>query len=189
MGGEGRGCNKESGRFIVRELDIDPVLSTIKALALDFEQICEDRAAVLRGWIRLNSAASTSLAGGGTITSWRWRQIYGAPVTLVGANQPAASFVVPTVPATGDVLTFWVTVTNSLGFTDTVEVPIVIRAPTVVTPPTPPPSGGGGGAGGGGGGGGGALSQLALLFLGFLKLSQYARSRPAGQCLQLKAAK
>ena len=204
VGGEGRGCNKESGRFIVRELDIDPALSTIKALALDFEQICEDRAAVLRGWIRLNSAievlhaeptaigtssaglvdvgdnvtvdASTSLAGGGTITSWQWRQIYGAPVTLVGANQPNASFVVPAVSA-GDVLTFWVTITNSLGFTDTVEVPVVVRAPTVVTPPPPPATGGGGGAGGGGGGGGGAINPLTLLFLSILKLSQYARPR------------
>jgi len=205
VGGEGRGCNKELGRFIVRELDIDPVLSTIKALALDFEQICEDRAAVLRGWIRLNSAvevlhaeptaigtssagladvgdnvtmdASTSLAGGGTITSWQWRQIYGAPVTLVGADQPNASFVVPAVSSTGDVLTFWVTVTNSLGFTDTVEVPVVVRAPTVVTPPPPPAPGGGGGAGGGGGGGGGAMNPLALFFLALFKLSRYARSR------------
>ena len=206
VGGDGHGCNQQSGRYIVRELDIDPLLSTIRTLALDFEQICEDRAAVLRGWIRLNSAvavsraaptaigtssaglvdvganvtldASTSTAGDGTITSWQWQQIHGTPVTLVGTNQAGASFVVPAVPSTGDVLTFWVTVTNSLGFTDTVEVPIVVRAPAVVTPPVSPPTPGGGA--GSATGGGGAMSPFALLFLSTLLLRRLlSRSRRA----------
>jgi hypothetical protein len=47
-------CTTASGRFTVHEL-VAGVGDAIATLAVDFEQKCEDRAEVLRGWIRIQS--------------------------------------------------------------------------------------------------------------------------------------
>ncbi len=154
INGGGRGCNVESGRFVVLEYDYDEVAQRLISAAIDFEHHCENAPSKLLGWIRMNSAvpvvrevpdaaagadqfveigehvdldARNSLPGNGTIVTWQWQQISGTPVTLAGGNQSLASFTAPTVPNQGDSLVFEVTVTNDLGRSDSDRVTVFVR--------------------------------------------------------------
>ena len=53
--GEGRGCNRVTGRYVIRELIVGSG-GTVTSLAADFEQHCEDGNAGLFGAIRYNSS-------------------------------------------------------------------------------------------------------------------------------------
>jgi hypothetical protein len=53
--GDGRGCNEDTGRFTVLEIQYGPD-NTVAKLAVDFEQHCEGAASTLFGGIRFNSA-------------------------------------------------------------------------------------------------------------------------------------
>ena len=51
VSGNGRGCNRLGGRFVVHDLDVAE-----SRVAIDFVQFCENGSAGLYGWIRWNSA-------------------------------------------------------------------------------------------------------------------------------------
>jgi hypothetical protein len=160
VGGQGRGCNVQSGRFVVLEFDWDEGAGKARSLAIDFEQHCENTPEKLLGYIRINSAVpvtrgppdaaagsdqnaeigahvqldgSSSIPGNGTISSWSWRQTSGTPVVLAGAGLPQASFTAPTVGASGEALEFELTVTNSSGLSDTDQVAVFVRGATQPT--------------------------------------------------------
>lgn len=57
--GDGRGCNRLSGRFVIFEVQYGPG-ETLEKLAANFEQHCEGVAAALFGEIRFNSAVPLS---------------------------------------------------------------------------------------------------------------------------------
>jgi hypothetical protein len=151
---QNRGCNRVSGRYVVLEAEYDVVAARYRKLAIDFEQSCLDQPAPpLKGALRLNSTVplvrdrpdaaagsdqlvspgaavqldgSRTIAGTGSIVSWRWRQIDGPAVTLATPTQPSTSFVAPSnVPATVT-LVFELEVTSSNGqrHTDTVTVTV-----------------------------------------------------------------
>jgi hypothetical protein len=54
ISGDGRGCNEETGRFLVREIETAPD-GTITRLAADIEQHCEDFSPALFAAVRYNS--------------------------------------------------------------------------------------------------------------------------------------
>lgn len=58
ISGEGRGCNSQTGRFLVRELVYDASGEVVRA-AIDAEQHCADRNAGLFAAIRYNSSVPT----------------------------------------------------------------------------------------------------------------------------------
>jgi hypothetical protein len=55
--GDGRGCNMDTGRFLMTDIAIAQD-GTIERLAIDFEQHCEGNTPALYGSIRFNSAVS-----------------------------------------------------------------------------------------------------------------------------------
>jgi len=55
VSGDGRGCNTDTGRFLVSDFALNPD-GTIARLAIDFEQHCEGAPAALYGSFRYNSA-------------------------------------------------------------------------------------------------------------------------------------
>ncbi|WP_171089370.1 hypothetical protein [Usitatibacter rugosus] len=55
VGGEGRGCNTTTGRFVVHEVVVAPG-DVVQRFAVDFVQHCEGFAPALTGSIRFNSA-------------------------------------------------------------------------------------------------------------------------------------
>jgi hypothetical protein len=55
--GDGRGCNTDTGRFLVSDIAYNPD-GTIARLAIDFEQHCEGATAALYGSIRYNSSSA-----------------------------------------------------------------------------------------------------------------------------------
>lgn len=55
VSGNGRGCNRLTGRFEVHEITFGAG-NTVLGLAVDFEQHCEGGVAALFGWVRVNSA-------------------------------------------------------------------------------------------------------------------------------------
>ena len=57
VGGNGRGCNTISGRFVIHEIAFSG--ATLTALAADFEQHCEGARPALFGAIRFNSSRAT----------------------------------------------------------------------------------------------------------------------------------
>ena len=76
--------------------------------------------------------AGSATAGTGTIKTYAWTQTAGPTVTLTGAATATASFTAPTV-TTATVLTFKLTVTDSLGSTGSATVNVTVNPPT---PPT-----------------------------------------------------
>lgn len=56
--GQGRGCNRLTGRFEIKEIIYDPISGDVTNLAVDFEQHCEGREPALYGYIRYNSDVS-----------------------------------------------------------------------------------------------------------------------------------
>lgn len=70
VSGSGRGCNQETGRFVILELALGPG-GTVQRFAVDFEQHCEDRVPALFGAIRYNSTIDEVLPFGGDYPSYR----------------------------------------------------------------------------------------------------------------------
>lgn len=69
VSGNGRGCNRLSGRFDVHEFEISNVTPAL--LAIDFVQYCEEGDAALYGWIRLNSSVPIGDQDGDGVTDLR----------------------------------------------------------------------------------------------------------------------
>lgn len=92
--------------------------------------------------VALDASASSDLDG--VIASYDWVQTVGPAVTLTNAQSAMPTFVAPGVAAN---LTFQVTVTDDLGFTDAAEVAITVNQPPPPPPAPPPPPGGSGGGG------------------------------------------
>jgi len=65
VGGNGRGCNQTTGRFVVHEIAYD-LRGDVAAFAADFEQHCEGADPALRGAIRFRSGDAACTAGDGT---------------------------------------------------------------------------------------------------------------------------
>jgi len=59
VSGDGRGCNRDAGRFLVSEL-VFAQDGTVDRLAIDFEQHCEGSPPALYGSVRYNSAVPLS---------------------------------------------------------------------------------------------------------------------------------
>ena len=57
VGGDGRGCNTDAGRFLVTDFALNTD-GTIARLAIDFEQHCEGNPPALYGSLRYNSAVA-----------------------------------------------------------------------------------------------------------------------------------
>lgn len=53
--GEGRGCNRLTGRFEIKEIIYDTISGSVTNFAADFEQHCEGHEPALYGYIRYNS--------------------------------------------------------------------------------------------------------------------------------------
>jgi Divergent InlB B-repeat domain len=68
--GSGRGCNSETGRFVVLEIAVGPD-GTVQRFAADFEQHCEDLVPALFGAIRYNSTIDETLPFGGEYPSYQ----------------------------------------------------------------------------------------------------------------------
>ena len=69
VSGDGRGCNTDSGQFLVSDFAL-ATDGTVARLAIDFEQHCEGGSAALYGSVRYNSAVSQvpRLGVGGAFT-------------------------------------------------------------------------------------------------------------------------
>ena len=93
-----------------------PSLSLIVPNVLTVTASSDLKAAQTGNQVKLLASTSTTL---GTVTSYQWTQTTGPTVTLQNANSASPSFVVPTISAGSSLLTFKVTVTNSLGFVQT----------------------------------------------------------------------
>jgi len=143
VSGDGRGCNRLTGRFIVWEVQYGPT-GQLLTLAADFEQHCEASIPALHGAIRFNSAVPLVVTGphaaagsnqrvtegdfvvldgrhssdpDGTIVQYDWRQVSGAPAQLESPHEAVTSFVAPPVPVGGDDLVFELMVTDDLART------------------------------------------------------------------------
>jgi hypothetical protein len=57
LSGDGRGCNLETGRFRVREIELSGAV--VQRLAIDFEHHCEDTSPAVYGALRYNSTVSS----------------------------------------------------------------------------------------------------------------------------------
>jgi hypothetical protein len=90
VGGDGRGCNHITGRFVVREIIYD-ALDAIERLAIDFEQHCEDGAPGLYGALRFNSTISTLVPFDGAYPSYRLRLQPAANGMVTGAGLSCGS--------------------------------------------------------------------------------------------------
>ena len=147
-------------KFIVHEITYNPTSDNIDVLALDFELYCgTETTPIVEGGVRINSSipmvnpipaasagrdkvvfsgeavtldAQSSRDKDGAIVSYQWSQVSGTPVTLVDANTSVANFVTPPISGTEETLTFYVTVTDNDGNSQSDNVSI-----RVVTEDTP----------------------------------------------------
>jgi len=91
VGGDGRGCNKIAGSFVVRELGTN-ASGAVNKLWLTYEQHCEGGKAALFGEVRLGYAPPTGPAAIPTRVDFPanelQRQGSAQPVTLVAAESP-----------------------------------------------------------------------------------------------------
>lgn len=153
--GNGAGCNRSFGRFVVRELSCSG--GVVQTLAIDAEQHCESPTApVLRSYLRINSAVpqivpqptasagrgqtvtegdtvmldgSRSYAPGG-IASVNWQQISGPLASLSDATSLRPDFVAPAVAPGGATLEFQITVTGNDALVDANRVKVRVRDQT-----------------------------------------------------------
>ena len=65
-----RGCNRLSGRFVVREI-VYGQNGTVQKFAADFEQLCDNSSAALYGAVRVNSSISTILPFDGAYPTYQ----------------------------------------------------------------------------------------------------------------------
>ncbi len=91
----------------------------------------EDQIIIEGDKVMLNASASFNPEGGGLL-SYKWEQISGITVTLSGSNIPQPDFTAPEVDESGAILTFKLTLKNSVGFEDTDEVTIKITDTTPI---------------------------------------------------------
>lgn len=144
VSGEHRGCNRVSGRFVVREAVYGPQ-GEVLSFAIDFEQHCEAGVPALWGVMRYNSQVplvvttpnaaagadkiidegasftldgSRSSDGDGPIASYRWTQVSGPPTTLTAPETARTDFVAPQVAEGGADLVFRLDVTDNDGNAD-----------------------------------------------------------------------
>ncbi|MGC2248158.1 MAG: Calx-beta domain-containing protein [Terriglobales bacterium] len=99
VSGDGRGCNTDTGQFLVSDFALAPD-GTVARLAIDFEQHCEGAAPALYGSLRYNSKVSQISRLG-----------VGGAYTLKGNAQTSDS-VIPvalSIPSTNDVTVQYVT--------------------------------------------------------------------------------
>ena len=101
----------------------------------------------------VTEAATVTLAGTGTpgypgqsISTYAWVQTAGTQVVLTGASSATATFTAPDVGASGETLTFRLTVTADDGLSSSNATNVTVSDIPTVTPP--PVSGDGGGGGG-----------------------------------------
>lgn len=153
VSGNGRGCNELSGHYEIIEIAYD-TNNQINLLALDFVQHCESKPNPLFGAIRLNSDIPTqrgvpyALAGideeyqeGSSITlngsafsldnsivDYHWQVESTTPITLLDAGTATPSFIAPMVPIGGEDITFILSVTDSVGATDSDKVTLHINS-------------------------------------------------------------
>lgn len=158
ISGAGRGCNTVTGRFDV--LDYQVVADIVQRAAIDFEQHCEGASSALRGELRINyvqpgapvasaGADSNVVAGANAILDgsastdnrgivlYRWQQLSGPAVTLIGADTPRAQFAAPAVTAATP-LVFELLVADGDDL-------VAVDSATVMVAPPPAPGGSGGG--------------------------------------------
>lgn len=143
----GKSCNISYGRFVILELERDPVTGLISSFAAEMEHWCDIDTTPLRASLRYQSSVPLHLprpvAAAGmdriaverelvpldgrgslpgfqeTITQWQWRQIEGTPVELTGAETSMARFIAPAVAAPGETLRFELRTVNSAGLEST----------------------------------------------------------------------
>ena len=152
--GEGRGCNRLTGRFIVWEAVYGPGGELI-SFAADLEQHCEGAVPALWGAIRINSDVPQPVLGphaaagrnriasegdtivldgsrssdnDGTITDYAWQQVSGTAATLDCTQCVRATFVPPPVPLGGDDLVFELDVMDDSGRTSSDQVTIHVAS-------------------------------------------------------------
>jgi len=145
--GDGRGCNVQTGRFTVLEIQYNG--ADLEKLAVDYEQHCEGFVPALFGSVRFNSAipvgprppsayavaqprmpegavvnldATSSVDPQDSPLTFQWSQIGGPAAAISNSTSAVASFVAPDVPPGGADLTFRVQVQNGLGLTDAAQV-------------------------------------------------------------------
>jgi hypothetical protein len=120
VSGTGRGCNRLTGWFIVREVTLDHNLQAT-ALAADFEQHCEDMVPALFGAIRYNSSVSDLVPFGGAYPQLRLSvptpangRVTGGGINCGGAMSEcqvslgaAATLTITATPDPGYVFTGW----------------------------------------------------------------------------------
>ncbi len=134
-----------------------------------------DQGAMFSSLVQLSGSASADPNAGDTLT-FAWTQLSGTPVTLSAANTATPTFTSPAADAT---LEFELTVTDSLGLSDTDRVRVYVNVNGVVV------SGGGGKKKGDDGGCSTDENQSLLLLLGVLAAALALRRRVAairGQC-------
>lgn len=155
--GAGRSCNTVEGRFDVHSVLVSG--TNVVRFAADFEQHCEGFAPALRGQVRYNHipsdmpvarAGSDKTANSGeaiildgrlstdgrSVSHYRWRQLSGPAVTILGPDEPMATFIAPKVAAT-ESLIFQLLVADNEDLTAVDAINVAV---------SPPPSSGGGGA-------------------------------------------
>lgn len=142
--GDGRGCNRLTGRFIVREAVYGSAGEVLR-FAVDFEQHCEGMTPALWGFLRYNSdiplhvpepnaaagpdrnvleGEGVTLDGGrsadadGAIVSYRWRQVSGPTAPLTTPDAVQTGFTAPAVPEGGADLVFELEVRDDAGLVD-----------------------------------------------------------------------
>lgn len=154
VGGDGRGCNKLTGRFIVREA-VYGLGGEVLSFAADLEQHCEGGTPALWGTVRYNSniplvvptpnaaagadrnvleRTAVTLDGGkssdadGSIVSYQWRQVGGTPSILSTPTAPQTNFTAPGVNQGGEDLSFELEVRDSAGLVDSDTVKIHVAS-------------------------------------------------------------
>lgn len=150
VSGDGRGCNRLTGRYIVREA-VYGVGNEIISFAADLEQHCEGGVPALWGTVRFNSNiplvvptpnaaagadrnvsenmsatlnGSKSSDADGNLISYQWRQLSGPSVFLSTPTTPQTSFTAPNVNQGGQDLIFELEVRDDAGLIDTDNVRI-----------------------------------------------------------------
>jgi hypothetical protein len=152
MYGDGRGCNTLKGWFQVREYVLNSA-GTVKKLAIDFVQNCEESMPPLYGAVRINSSipltvpetaavagrdfavvsglgasldATQSFSRKHAPLTYRWTQVAGPAVVLDNPASATPSFTAPGVD-TNTTLDFRLDVTNSVGDVSSDDTVVIVE--------------------------------------------------------------
>lgn len=151
----GRSCSNSSGRFVVRDVEVDGN-GNLTSFAADFQEQCGNSTGALLGAIRYNSSipypidaptadagtnqtalqgtdveldGSQSMPGNGNIIAYTWTQLSGPSVSLADPNAVSTVFMAPDVPVGGEDVMLQLEVDNSLGLSSTATVTIHVANP------------------------------------------------------------